>query len=86
MTSHTDQKQDFAAYITDLDRNDRDNGTSQLAEYAQKCGTSASYIKSHLRHRYKIPRPELMQALADHSGNRFSYEDLVRWFHNLEVA
>ncbi|WP_265596913.1 hypothetical protein [Acinetobacter tjernbergiae] len=43
-------------------------------------------MRTHLRHRYKIPRPELMQALADHSENRFSYADIVRWFYNLEVA
>ncbi|QDJ91855.1 hypothetical protein [Acinetobacter haemolyticus] len=86
MTLAIVQKSDFAGYITALDRSDRENGTNLLEEYAKKCGTSASYLRTHLRHRYKIPRPELMQALADHSENRFSYEDIVRWFYNLEVA
>jgi hypothetical protein len=48
-----------------------ENGTNELDEYAQKCGTSSSYLRTHLRHRYKIPRPELMQALADNSEKRF---------------
>ena len=79
-------KLDFGAFITALVRADRENGTNELDEYAQKCGTSSSYLRTHLRHRYKIPRPELMQALADNSEKRFSYEDIVRWFYNLEVA
>lgn len=86
MTTGLDEKIDFASYITALDRSDRENGTNLLDEYAKKCGTSSSYLRTHLRHRYKIPRPELMQALADHSENRFSYEDIVRFFYNLEVA
>lgn len=79
-------KLDFCSFVTALDRADRENGTNELDVYAQKCGTSASYLRTHLRHRYKIPRPDLMQALADHSEDRFSYEDIVRWFYNLEVA
>ncbi|UYF78261.1 hypothetical protein [Acinetobacter ursingii] len=86
MTLAIASKFDFAAYITALERGDRENGTTRLDSYAQKCGTSTSYLRSHLRHRYKIPRPELMQALADNSDGSFSYEDIVRWFYNLEVA
>ncbi|MCE1272461.1 MAG: hypothetical protein LWW88_13080 [Acinetobacter sp.] len=86
MTLEIPLKLDFGAFITALDRADRENGTNELDEYAQKCGTSSSYLRTHLRHRYKIPRPELMQALADNSEKRFSYEDIVRWFYNLEVA
>lgn len=80
------QKADFAAYITSLEKNDLEKGTDLLREYAVKSGTTAAYLCSHLRHRYKIPRPELMQALAINSDGRFSYEDLVRWFYKLDVA
>lgn len=76
-------KMDFSTYINQLEESDRENGTNMLEVYAERSGTSVGYIKAHLKHRYKIPRQELMRALAENSDGAFSYEDLVRWFYQL---
>lgn len=51
----------YSAYIKTLSK-------QQLAEYAERVGTSVDYLTIQLLPRRRIPRPKLMMKLADSSS------------------
>ena len=64
----------YKTYFRNLDESARE-------AHAKKAGTTADYINIHLIPKRKIPRKELMQALADASGGQCSYRDLIDYFY-----
>lgn len=51
--------------------------------YAGRCGTTAKYLSTHIMYRpaRKIPRRELMYALAEHSCGKVSFDDVLKHFY-----
>lgn len=70
----------FKAYFSRLSEAERD-------AYAKRAGTDANYIKTHLiapRSRRKIPRPKLMQGLAEASDGALTQQDLLAYFYGAD--
>lgn len=59
---------------------------SELESYAAKCGTTARYIRNHLKLAKKVPRPALLNALWQQSGGKLSREDIHDHFMPAEVS
>lgn len=53
----------------------------QLNDFAQRCGTTYSYLMVQLFHGYKIPRRDLMASLALNSGGALTRNDLLDHFY-----
>lgn len=55
--------------------------------YAARAKTTALYISTHLiapKERRRIPRPKLMQRLADASEGKFTQQDLLVYFYGAD--
>lgn len=70
---------DWKAWYRSLTAAERD-------AYAERAGTKRAYIETKLIFKKAIPRPDLMQKLADASLGRVRYDDLVRFFYAKEAA
>lgn len=55
----------------------------QREAYARRAGTSSAYIQIHLMATppRKIPRPELLRALADATEGACSFQDMLAHFY-----
>jgi len=55
---------------------------SQREAYAKRCGTSVKYFDNHLmlKRPSRIPRRELLTALADKSKGNVSFEKVISHF------
>jgi hypothetical protein len=70
---------DFKTWYRSMTREER-------AAYAERAETTIGYIEIQLIPRNRIPRPALMQRLADASLGRLAYEDVVRYFLQTRAA
>jgi len=77
--SQITQPFDFAAYLDRLSE-------EELENYATRSGTSVGYLGVHLKYRRKMPRKDLIVALAMESNGEFSSQDLLLWFYDLQKA
>lgn len=59
---------------------------SQKIEFAQKAGTTIRYLESHLIHRSRVPRPDLIKKLSDASNGKLPQKELILWFHEAKPA
>lgn len=57
-----------------------------LESYAQQAGTTSKYIKRSLIYKTKVPRPEMIEALASASNGDFSKEQFVAWLYDLNLV
>ena len=57
---------------------------AQRDAYAQRAGTTAGYIRVHLIGRRKIPRPALLNKLADASDGKWTVAKLLAFFYKSE--
>lgn len=53
----------------------------QKVEFAEKAGTTVRYIESHLIHRNRVPRKELIKGLSEASNGALNQNSLILWFH-----
>jgi len=79
MSGSSEKPFDFSIYLDQL-------SPEQLEDYALRSGTSVGYLAVHLKHRRKIPRKDLLVALALESNGAFSFQDLLLWFYDLQKA
>jgi transcriptional regulator with XRE-family HTH domain len=49
-----------------------------ISDYAEKCGISRSYLSQYIgKHRENPPKPEILKKIADASGGKLDYEELM---------
>ena len=65
---------DFKKFYQSLDTVGKDS-------FAKNAGTSADYIRVHLIHKTRMPGKSLMRNLANASGGKFTYADMVDFFY-----
>jgi hypothetical protein len=70
---------DFKEFYSSLSVKERE-------KYAQDADTSCEYIRIHLVTKKKIPRPELMQKLADASKGKLTLSDILEFFYTKQAA
>lgn len=58
----------------------------QLADYAERCGTSPAYIKIHLLHARKEPKKSLREALCRESNGSVSLHEILRHFNMIDAV
>ena len=71
-------KQDLKTFFLGLE-------PSEQERFAQRAGTTVGYLRAHLIRGGKVPRPALMESLAEackQFGAEFSKEDLLAFFYN----
>lgn len=64
----------FSAYIKAMTED-------ELCSYAEKCGTTGAYIKTHLLPARKIPKKNLMNALVAFSDGNITDKDVFDHFY-----
>lgn len=50
-------------------------------QYAEKAGTTGSYLRAHIKHARKIARPSLIEGLAAASNGDVSQSEVVEHFY-----
>ncbi len=77
MSQALNESFDFAVYLDQL-------SPQELEGYATRAGTSVGYLEAHLKYRRKMPRKDLIVSLALESNGKFSSQDLLLWFYDLQ--
>ena len=54
---------------------------AQRNEYAERAGTTSDYIRVHLIHARRVPRPELMEALVLASDGQVTRNEILEHFY-----
>jgi len=71
-------KQDLKTFFLGLN-------TGEQERFAQRAGTTVGYLRAHLIRGGRVPRPALMESLAEackEFGAELSKEDLLAFFYN----
>lgn len=63
----------FTEYLSSLSMAEQD-------AYAERCGTTGKYLRTHIRPGTRTPRKDLMHALAEESGGEVSIEAVLIHF------
>lgn len=59
---------------------------AQLDAYALRCGTSANYLRGHLKGGTRVPRAKLLNALWQNSKGKVSKQDVFEHFLSPKIA
>ena len=59
---------------------------SEQDAYAERCGTTGKYLRTHIRPATRTPRRELLIALSAESDGQVSHEEVLRHFGLMSAA
>lgn len=58
------------------------NGLSEIEQdtYASNCGTTGKYLRIHIKHARKVPRPQLLKKLHEETSGLVSELEVLEHF------
>lgn len=57
-----------------------------LEAFAERAGTTVSYLKRHLIHKTRLPRIEMIETLVSASNGAFTKVQFVAWLYGIDSA
>ncbi|WP_336916617.1 hypothetical protein [Acinetobacter modestus] len=58
----------------------------ELEAYAERAGTTVSYLKRHLIHKTRLPRIEMIETIVSASNGDFSKVQFIAWLYGLNES